>query len=330
MIKIYCNNCAQNIPNDEETYCEQCNVPLHQTCANYCLTCGKVLCDTCFSDGMYKCSECADTDGIQQFKVIRRSHIELFNTCPYALYLTIVKEYEIPDNEYALVGTLIHEYIEKIIEGAIHITQAQQECIDYINEHFKSSDLYERHIETSIKSLETFNEIKDSFGKNPVVEKNIIYSIDEGLPSISCTLDRIDFIDGKIHVSDWKTGKPMSGKKLIEDLQPPLYIEAIKQEYGEYPETFTLYYLAHKKSFQYIRNEDGTYTVKTSRNEYVLNIPEHLERTRDILIKINNGQFIMHKDVHQWYCKNMCYFYKSGICMSTSKEQWKVLNEQYK
>lgn len=318
------------INKNDTTFCEQCGVPLHTNCANHCLNCEKVLCDSCYATNNYMCEACYRPE--QQFKTIRRSHIELYNTCPYALYLQLVKGIDPPSNEYAVLGILIHHIIDLFANDIYTLEEALEEVTKQVTEELSDYEKFNEFMQTALKSINEFASIKSIFGTVFETEKNIIFSLDENLPSISCTVDRIDFVENAIHISDWKTGKPMSGQKLITDLQAPLYIQAVKEMYGKYPETFTLYYLAHNKIKQYKKvEEDGVkYVVTSGRNSYVLDVENALKRTKEILTKINNKQFSMPTEVHMYYCTNMCYFYKSGICASSNKEQWKVLNTKYK
>lgn len=329
---MYCNSCMTQIgKSDEVVNCSQCNVPLHSGCANHCLSCDTVLCDVCYSKNNFYCESCKPPSIM--FATIRRSHIEQYQSCPYSLYLMLIKQVPVPDGEHAKLGTIVHQIIDKIRNNLVDATQSMDEFESEFRKGFHDSedaDLTARLYERGLTSLRFFWSIKDLFTSEKFEsELNIIYSLDDGLPSISCTLDEIDWIGEDIHVSDWKTGKSMSGQKLITDLQAPLYIEGVHQKYGVYPKTFTFYYLEEGKVKTYNRNEDGTYTVKSGKTDYVLNVNDALERTKDILQKINAGNFNMPTGTHEWYCKNMCYFYKSGICDSTMSEQWKILNNKY-
>jgi len=326
-INIYCNSCQTEIKKGEITYCTQCAVPLHKKCANHCLTCGKELCDRCFADNNYYCDECKPP--VEGFEKIRRSHIELFNTCPYALYLILIKGIVPPSNDYALVGTMLHELIDQMSAGMIFPSEALMNAVKFIDE--LDTDKRERFYKTAEKTINGFWEISGMFSEKFESEYNVIYSLGEDLPKVSCTIDRIDFVDDKIHVADWKTGKSMTGKKLVSDLQAPLYLEAVNQKFGKYPETFTFYYFAEDKVKQYNKQpgDKVTYIVRSGKTDYVLDIDDALERTRTILRKINNKQFTIPKDVGLWYCKNMCWFYDNGICASVGAEQWKMLSEKY-
>ena len=308
-------------------------VPLCKKCANHCMVCGKTLCDSCYADNNFKCEECYKPD--ETFSVIRRSHIEQYAGCPYSLYLQLILGIEPPMGRHAQLGVIVHELIDKLSEYEFSLDEAKKELVEKIEEwNLKTEDEYSiinmELEETGKICLENFWKIKDYFKNSFKSEYNIKYSINDDLPKISCTLDRIEWNGKDIHIHDWKTGKPMSGKKLITDLQPPLYIYAVYKEFGELPKTFTLHYLHPDKHITYKLKGDMKYEVKTSKNTYILDIDEALDRAKKILKDIKHNKFNMpNNNTHQWRCNNMCWFGISGKCAGSQKEQWKKLNEKY-
>ena len=331
---MYCNSCLNQIPKEEVTYCSQCGVPLHQSCANHCLTCGKELCDTCYADNNFRCEECYKPENM--FAVIRRSHIEQYAGCPYSLYLQLVLGIEPPMGKHAQLGVIVHEIIDSISHYHIELDEALTTLSERIQEFNLSTDddysiITMELEEVGVNCLKNFFLIKDSFSTNFKSEYNVKYSLDEELPMISCTLDRISFVGDDIIINDWKTGKPMSGQKLITDLQPPLYIYAVYKEFGKMPQSFNLHYLNANKHITYNYLGDMKYEVKTSRSTYILDVNEAIERTKKILKGIKSNKFNMPDEkAVKWRCDNMCWFGSSGKCKGGSNEQWKQLSKQYK
>ena len=330
---MYCNSCQGIIAKDDLTYCEQCHAPLHKSCANHCLECGKTLCDTCFAENNFKCQECNSPE--DNFKVIRRSHIEQYAGCPYSIYLQLVLGIEPPMGRHAQLGVIVHEIIDKMSEHAVSLEEALAELEEQVikwNSANQSEYSYitEDLLETGVTCLQNFYLIKDNFTHDFLSEYNIRYKVEDNLPTISCTLDRIIKTEQGIEIHDWKTGKPMSGQKLVTDLQPPLYIYGVYKEFGEFPISFTLHYLKHEKDLKYILQQEGIYIVQTKKNIYELNVFEAIERAKQILSDIQHKKFNMPNDnTSSWRCKNMCWFGSSGKCQGVSQEQWKTLNEKY-
>lgn len=329
---MYCNSCMKQIPKDQETHCEQCQAPLHIGCANHCATCGKVLCDTCYADNNYRCEECYSPE--ENLSIIRRSYIQQYENCPYSLYLQLVKGVTPPMGSAAQLGIIVHAIIDGLEKGERKESQVHAELQREIEEwNISTDDEYSiitmEQEQIGHKCLDNFMLLMGSLKGNFLSEEHIVFSLDDNLPSISCTLDRISFVGQDIHINDWKTGKPLSGQRLVTELQPPLYIYAVYSKYGKMPKTFNLHYLQTNKIITYELQKEMIYKVKTTRSEYALNVQDSVERTKKILKGIRDKKFQMPQGNDQWRCDKLCWFGISGKCSRSQNEEWKQLNEKY-
>lgn len=326
---MYCNSCAETVRNDDLVFCKDCGVPLHRKCANKCLECGNYMCNDCYADNRFRCSNCIDQ--AKNIKTVRRSYIKQYEECPHSLYLQMIEGIVPPMGSYAQLGVITHEQLEKIQKGEVTYEVAKSNIEDECMEWNSQKDLDEYSviplnlIEVGKKCIDNAKLLLPNLKGEFKTEYKIEYSIKEKLPTVNCTLDRISFVNNSIHIHDWKTGKPMAGKQLVTDLQPPLYIYAVYKEFGKFPDSFTLHYLAHNKHLTYVRVDDDTYTVKTSRNEYTLKISDALNRTEEILKKIKKHDYTMPEETN-WRCKNLCWFGSSGTCDGYSDAEWKKIN----
>lgn len=335
MSKIYCNSCQKQIPRAEETYCTQCGVPICKGCANHCLTCEVELCDSCYAENNFRCEECFKPENM--FSTIRRSHIEQYAGCPYSLYLQLILGITPPMGKHAQLGVIVHALIEDIQVNNTTLTASKAELERLIQEWNINTDDEYSIITMDLEELghtclDNFFKLRSTLRPLKALEENVKFVLEEDLPTISCTIDRIEEVGKDLHIRDWKTGMAMSGKKLITDLQPPLYIYGVYKEFGVYPKTFTLNYLKTGKEIVYNlqEGEKVTYEVKTTRNTYILDIEEALGRTRKILKGIKNNKFdIPNMATHVWRCKSLCWYGISGKCTGVQTEQWKVLNDKY-
>lgn len=331
---MYCNSCLKQIPKDEIVYCHECGVPMHESCANHCLECGQILCDSCYSENHFRCSDCFDAS--RPFKTIRRSYLKQYETCPHSLYLQLIENIEPPMSKYAQLGIIAHAIFEDMQHQRLSQEQARGRLITEVEDwNMNTEETYsiidDKLLQQGLRCINNFTLLLPKLKGDFKTEKKIIYSIDKKLPDISCTLDRISFVNDEIHIHDWKTGKPLSGKALIEELQPPLYLYAIKKEYGKMPETFTLHYLDVMKNIKYRRIDDDNYEVKTSRKKYNLSISDSLNRTRKILDGINKQKFPIPEDNKiAWYCDKMCWYGMSGTCRKLEQEEWHNIAESRK
>lgn len=328
---MYCNSCLKLIKKDKETYCEQCGVPICKTCANHCMVCGKELCDTCYAENNFRCEDCLQPDG--NFDIIRRSYIEQYVGCPHSLYLQLCQGITPAMGAAAQLGVIVHQIIENLDKVSMKLDMAKellsQKIFDWnVNTDDTYSVITMELEEIGKVCLENYWLIKDQFKEKCESERQIIFSLDDELPKVSCTIDRIRWVGEDIHIHDWKTGKPMAGKKLVEDLQPPLYIYAVYKEFGTLPKSFTLHYLHPNKHIVYRYVGEMKYEIKTSRSTYILDVNEALERTKNILTNIQNNNFPVPNDI-QWRCDKICWFKQSKYCSGCEKESWKQANKKY-
>lgn len=287
------------------------------------------------------CEECNITKNPEQtFNVVRRSHLEQYNQCPYSVYLQLILGKEPPMSNYAQLGIIVHQIIDSISEFDMTLEESVKELIKEVtnwnNSILLSVDSDYQFIKSDLEvvgvtCLENFYMIKDSLTEDYTSEVNFIFSLEDDLPKVSCTLDRVTETNGKLIISDWKTGKPMSGKKLVEDLQPPLYIYGVYLKYGRLPDSFSLYYLQHNKIMTYslVDAEKMLYEVKTSRSVYTLDVKKKVEDTKKILRQIKENKFPMATEANQWRCRTMCHFGTSGECAGVQDAQWKQVNALY-
>jgi len=338
---MLCNSCMTSIASSDLVRCEQCGVPLHQGCSNRCLSCGMVLCDVCYTAGAFHCENCAlELDKGNPFSVIRRSHLEQYAGCPYSFYLQVVKGIEPPMSNYAQLGILVHDLVDRNENYGLTIDECYHELSEEVrkwNEENQdeysliSEELYQvgKLCLTNYFELRPYLDFGDDASQS---EENIIFEMDGTEVKVSCTLDRLVRRNGEYHILDWKTGRPMAGKKLVTDLQPPLYLYGVKQKYGKLPKTFTLFYLQHNKHIQYqlVDEEAMVYEVKTTRNTYRLDLNEALERTKEVIRNIAGKQFQMQTDGGSWRCKNMCWFGSAKKCDGVDAGKWAITNRRRK
>lgn len=334
---MYCNSCCTTIQKNDLIYCEQCNVPLHKSCSNGCTSCGKILCDVCSIENNYMCEECnIEKNPEATFNVIRRSHLEQYTQCPYQIYLQLVLNKEPPMSNYAQLGIIVHQIIDSISDYDLNLESATEVLVDSVVDWNKEHKDEYQYIHADLLQvghtcLNNFYDIRECLPSEFTSEENMVFSLGDDIPKVSCTLDRVMIANGEIAIADWKTGKPMSGKKLVTDLQPPLYIYAVYQKYGKLPKSFALYYLQYNKIINYVLvdEENWLYEVKTSRSTYVLDVKRVLDQVKKILSQIKENKFPMASEANQWRCNTMCYFGTSGVCAGVHNAQWKQASALY-
>lgn len=326
---INCINCDLPIT-DGYIECEQCGAPLHRYCKNECTTCSCVLCDACaLADEHCKKENVLD--------VLRRSHIELYRTCPMKFQYEVLQGMKDPDDCYTAVGSDLHELFDLGSHGKILDTQEMYDIFKeqywdkYPDELFDVSvskknieEMKEQMHQRAIDSIDTFFDVVGDMPKEPLAtEVNVRIDIGENLPKVSCTIDRVDEIEGELHISDWKTGKVMVGKKLAQDLQAPLYIYGAREHFGVPVHSFTLFYVHENKKRVYVKKNENEYVCTVGKREYTINLLDAIREVKSIFNKINKGLFdVPHSRKGMFYTCKTCHVKENGMCQGSEMQIW--------
>lgn len=293
-----------------------------------CKTCGdevefatsEGICDICVLEEKKK-------DDELNIEFVRRSHIELYKRCPHAFYMEVVKGVKQDQNIYALMGIDLHDLFEEACyepttsKGMLKSFAPMWEGYD--ESLFKDSAFKDKMWQRAVNSIEGFHDVLPTLPIKPFkTEETIFFEIDEDLPKVRITMDRIDEEDGKLHVRDWKTGKLLYGNKLTTDLQAPLYIHAVKQEYDLPVESFTFHYVGEKKERVFTKFNEDKYVCKVGKKEYIISLDEKIKEVKSIFSQIKNKNFNVPTKKNFFACK-MCTYREKGLCEGQENETWK-------
>lgn len=313
-----CVNCFSPIrKNDSFNTCKACKGAFHLGCNS-----GE-FCDMC------SLTQTSTTLGeIVLPDVIRRSHIELYRSCPYSFYLEVIKGQASPDTVYTRLGVDVHDIIEAYQREPFKVEELvsrfAQQWKTYPEEWFEDDAFREKMWKRALKSFDTYMQIHPTLPALPkALEQKIIFPIAEGMPQVSITMDRVDMVDGMLELHDWKTGKVMVGKKLLSDLQAPLYIHAVREHFGMDVRSFTYYYLNEEKERVFVQKSPDEYVCTVGKKEYVISIRESLGEVKTVFSKIKNHEFNVPNDTKGMFftCK-MCAQKANGSCQGADEQAW--------
>jgi RecB family exonuclease len=342
-----CNNCYSPIESKGKK-CTECFGDLHADCANH--TDDGILCDGCVAERVTILNKGITKHDIEIPEVIRRSHIEEYRKCGYSLFLSL-KEGVLKhnnegdddgedDNSYNKIGKDLHNMFDEACKNPHFTIEDMKESFSLLWYNYDSSlfdqnlslmnkeEFKEKMWKRAMDSIDTFYNVLPTLPRTPFqTEQNIIFSIGENIPKVSITMDRIDDLDGELHITDWKTGKVMTGKKFTTDLQAPLYIYAIKQFYGKPVKSFTLHYLSENKSRTFERVNDDEYVVRVINKEYRISLTEAVREVKSLFSHLVKGNFNIPDDVKSLYftCKT-CKHKAKGKCAGAEQEMWHQIN----
>jgi len=324
-----CSNCFAPIKgNQKSTTCSRCGQPLHERCSIKC-KCSAPLCDVCFMSNEV-CLKCEEEESVR-IEVIRRSHLELYEKCPHAFELEVVKNLGHQSTIYTQSGIDLHDLFEEYSKHKNGSPDEMydrfvKECVsnypdEWYNETYTTREIMDERYKRNIKG---FFALREKLGPPLITEEKLVFSVGENLPKVSITMDRIDEEDGEYVLGDYKTGKVMVGKSIATDLQAPLYILAVKQHYNKPVKRFDFYYLGEEKVRTFERLDDDRYVCRVNKREYIISLQETIREVRTRLDKIQKGLFTI-KPTQKPYNCTQCQFYKTE-CDGCDTEMWNQVN----
>jgi RecB family exonuclease len=324
-----CINCMTPIKG-KCTTCASCGKPLHKDCAVYCITCGKPICDTCSIANNFKCKNCISTN---KFKIdfIRRSHIELYLMCPYAFYLACVLGLPTNENAYAKTGIIVHEIIDYHSQNPEQkdeevFTMWREKFNELPNEIFATPQQKAELFARGKKSLQVYLDYEAMMPLPLATEETVFMTIEDDLPQIRVTIDRINKTKNGLEIIDWKTGKVHVGQKLALDLQIPTYLYAAYTKYGEYPQYMKLIFLAEEKERVYELASNGVYICQVGKNIYTQDVQKQISKVKSIFSRIRNREFGIPDKLNSYICNQRCDFGRTGQCDGSLEQKWKMSN----
>ena len=301
--------------------CTECQKELNWENSTLCIKCKTPLCEDCYTENSMKCSKCNPKEEELHFDAIRRSHIETYKTCPYAFKLEVVDGIKPDPHPLAQLGIDLHDLYEQLQRNEI-----STEELDFLTEQFIEGYEYDEETKDNMRNRavicnRNFLALLPTLTNEAVAfEERLFFDVGKDLPQVTIAYDRLEKDkQGNLHIVDWKTGKAMSGKKLTTDLQPALYIYAVKEKYGVYPESFRLIYLSdtykdgsYKEKIFHKKN-DNEYVCMVGKKEYVQNISEQIKEVQKVFARIKSKKFNIPEKSIGYHC-DICHFKKVGKC----------------
>lgn len=307
-------------------YCKDCGEELNVMNIAMCIKCSVPLCETCATSNKFMCKECNPSQKtIVDLEFIRRSHIEDYKDCPYYFYLQVIKGIEVPANIYAHIGIELHDLYDKHQKGEISLSEVRSKTTEAILSCRGKWDdeLVDKLAIKAEKCTVAYEGLHNKLpGKLVTTEQTLFINIKEGLPKVRITMDMIrEDEEGNLHIYDYKTGKVMVGQHLATNLQVPLYIKAVQDNYGKPVKSFTLLYLSEGKERVYKHVEGDKYECTVKKRVYKVSIDQTIKEVQSIFGKIKGGKFSIPDRPNFFKCNN-CYFREIGKCAGSDNQKW--------
>lgn len=315
-----CTVCGKELTWENSTLCIKCKVP---------------LCEDCSTANNFKCPKCSDKQKVKIPDVIRRSSIEDYKSCPYYFKLHVIDGNEPKQGVLARLGSDLHDLYEQVQRGNIKPEELEEKsmyAIGLISNDYPEEDIPRLVERTEICNRSFLTLLPTLQNEAVAFEERIEYSIGEGIPKVTIAYDRLEKdAEGNLHIVDWKTGKVMSGKKLTTDLQPALYLQAVKERYGVMPKSFRLIYVGdvdkkgNYKERVFTSIDDNKFVCKVGKKEYIQDISEQIKVVQKLFAQIKKGKFSIPAKPDYFKCK-MCSFREDGLCEGVGVQEWRLVN----
>lgn len=313
-----------NIKNNVER-CKDCGVELHTLNKAMCVKCGAPICEDCMNLNKFKCKDCNPQKPKFDLDYIRRSHIEDYKDCPYYFYLEVIKGIEVPPTIYAKIGIELHELYDKHQKGEIDDTQVYSgtlEAIESCRNVFNDELVDKMEKRAKLATEGYFKVIKNFEGKLLTTEQTLFLNVKDGLPKIRITFDMLrEDEEGNLHILDYKTGQVMVGKHLATNLQVPLYIKAVQDNYQKPVKSFTLLYLYEDKIRKYEYIGGDRYECEVRKRKYGISLNDSMKEVQTLFSRIKGGKFSIPEKPNYFRCNN-CYFRTIGKCSGSDTQKW--------
>jgi ATP-dependent exoDNAse (exonuclease V) beta subunit len=229
------------------------------------------------------------------------SAVERYETCP--LQFKLEKEWRIPSEipgamQYgASMHRVLRTYYDSVRQGR-ELPEAELIdlfCIDLaqagIQDHYQF-ELYERQGKSQLKA---FLEACRAGAIPEVAHVEEWFEIKVGETKVTGRIDRIDRNgDGRVVITDYKTGKPRSQEDADESLQLSIYALAAREKWGYQVDRLAFYNLGENTSMVTIRSD--------------LQLQQAKAKVADVAQKIGVGDFSPKPGFHCTFCayRNLC------------------------
>jgi len=241
---------------------------------------GQTLEDKQLSIFEYKPAEEVKTplaDTHSSINYLSYSQIETFNTCPLQYRYRYLQRIPVLQSAAASFGDTIHKtlasFYQQIKEGK---QLKEKDLLEIFSQNWSSVGYASKAHE--LKTQKRGEEMLKNFFKqchNPKVkprslEQIFVVKVSPKL-KVGGKIDRVDEIDNRLEIIDYKTGKPWDQKKVAQSLQMTVYALAAADRgiYGKRPEEVDL-------TFYFLETGERKSTSRTSKD---------LEKAREELLK---------------------------------------------
>lgn len=190
-------------------------------------------------------------------KVYSVSQLKTYQSCPKKYLYSYIYKIPTEPKHYFDFGVSAHSVFEKIIfdinklpKDAVFAKAVSMLRKNWISKGYLDSDQEKEYFEKGVIAIRNFidRELELQKENRSLVSQEEKFLIEVEGKKIYGIIDRVDMVNSKYQILDYKTSNSMMTKdQLKEDLQLFVYSLALKELKGKYPEKIGLWYVIFDK-----------------------------------------------------------------------------------
>ncbi len=209
------------------------------------------------------------------------SAVQTYETCP--LQFKLDREWRIPGDAPAAMqygGTMhrvLRAYYDAVRQGRPMTEQALLDLFRTDLSDAKIQDAYQHdlYLQQGIEQLNEFLAVCRRGDMPEVLHTEEFFDVKVGETTVVGRIDRVDKLpDGRVVITDYKTGKPLSQEDADASLQLSIYAMAAREKWGYRADHLAFYNLSENTSVLTHRSETQLQAAKAKVEDVAKNIAE--------------------------------------------------------
>lgn len=204
------------------------------------------------------------------------SRIDTYNQCAAKYFYSYIKKEPRQFNAPAVLGNIIHDVLENTLfnDKQLDLAELKSEYSSNISKWDPNKIISQELINIGSVIIDEFYD-QNSDKEFNIFEKEMPFQLIIGTYKIVGFIDRVDVIDDRVNIVDYKTGKwEVAAKSIADNLQLGIYALALSEMFPEKEIYAELYYLRSGKRKGHLFSKEDLEKIKSN---LVINIKKIID-----------------------------------------------------